>query len=75
MRAFPASGANLPVPPPTNLYVIPEQTGFRQRNSKKQAPHTKDKLRISRTQSLLIALVSLFCTAYFPPCTERENHV
>ena len=28
-----------------------------------------------RTQSLLIALVSLFCTTYFPPCTKGENHV
>ena len=26
-------------------------------------------------QSLLIALVSLFCTTYFPPCTKGENHV
>ena len=42
---------------------------------KKQAPHTKDKLTISRTQSLLIALVSLFCSTYFPLCTKGENHV
>ena len=55
--------------------IVPKQTRFRPRNSKKQAPHTKDKLRISRTQSLLIALVSLFCTTYFPSCTKGENHV
>ena len=58
-----------------NLYAIPKQTRFQPRNSKKQAPHTRDKLRISRTQSLLIALVSLFCTTYFPPYTKGENHV
>ena len=31
MRAFPASGANLPL----KLYAIPKQTRFRPRNSKK----------------------------------------
>ena len=71
MRVFPASGAYLPL----KLYAITKQTRFRPRNSKKQAPHSKDKLRISRTQSLLIALVSLFCTTYFPPFTKGENHV
>ena len=61
--------------PPSKLYAIPKQTRFRPQNSKKEAPHTKDKLRISWTQSFLIALVSLFCTTYFPPCTKGENHV
>jgi len=50
MRTIPASSTNLPVPPLSKLYRIPKQTTFRPRNSKKEAPDTKDKLRISQTQ-------------------------
>lgn len=62
--------------PLSKLYAVPKQTRFRPQNSKKgSSTHTKDKLRISRTQSLLIALVSRFCTTYFPPWPKGENQV
>lgn len=62
--------------PLSKLHAVPKQTRFRPQNSKKaSSTHTKDKLRISRTQSLLIALVSRFCTTYFPPWPNGENQV